>query len=166
MRLALALSLLVSTGGCSANHLTDNQMIADFEEHKVEFNALVGYATSDCDNGVVRIDKGSVSPRIPELHRAAYEHAFTNLGISSVKPYRNPVSGSRSISFTRTAVGIAGSGSLKEWVWASDQPKVIVKQLDAPLPREGYVTKTWFNAYRHIEGNWFLHHSADQLDTR
>lgn len=152
---------LVSACG-AARHPTDNELIERFRERRADFELALKYALQDAELQP-RMEPGTIDqpPSLPETHRAAYRRVFEDLGVEAILPYRSN-SGERSVSFVISTAGIAVSGSLKEIVWLSHPPpRPPLISLDPPYPKAGYVTDTWFDAYRVIDKDWYLHVSAN-----
>lgn len=145
-----------------ARHPSDNELIKRFHERRADFELARKYALQDAEQQR-RLEPSTLDQpaSLPEAHRAAYQRVFEDLGVEAIIPYRSN-SGEQSVSFVISTIGIVGSGSLKEIVWASHAPpRPPLVSLDPPYSKAGYVTDTWFDAYRAIDKDWYLHVSAD-----
>ena len=160
MRSFIYIALLLLSA-CGATHPTDAELIAKFRENELRFETLRAFAVADLGRGVSRIEAGDIPKFLSGSHKAAYEDGFNDLGIEQIVSFRDRDSGETSVEFTISLVGIATSGSAKTIEWTTGGRDPIVGSLDPPYEKKGYVTKTWFNAYRPIGKGWYLHLTSD-----
>ncbi|QAY75616.1 hypothetical protein [Sphingosinicella sp. BN140058] len=156
-------SMLLAACG-TARHPGDDELISRFRDHRAAFEQARDFALQDAEQRE-RIEPDTLDgyPSLPESHRAAYRILFEQLGIETIIPYRSK-SAKRwvSVSFVVSTAGIGISGSLKEIKWLGQAPpNPPIRSLDTPYDKAGYVTDTWFDAYRAIDEGWYLHVSAD-----
>jgi len=159
MRCAIYIGLILLSA-CSAAHPTDAELIAKLRENGVRFETLKTFAISDLARGASRIEKRDIPEFLRGKHKSAYEKGFNDLGVQQIVSFRDRATGEISVEFTMSAAGIATSGSAKTIEWTSGRPHPIVDSLDPPYEKKGYVTKTWFDAYRPIGKGWYLHFSS------
>lgn len=160
-QLILAGCALVSACGV-ARHPSDDELIERFRERRADFELARNYALQAAEQHP-RLEPATIDqpPSLPEAHRVVYRRLFKELGVEAILPHQSNLGG-QSVSFIVSTTGIAGSGSLKEIKWSSRAPaRPPLASLDPPYPRAGYVTDTWFDAYRAIGKDWYLHVSAD-----
>jgi len=160
MRTIMYFALLLLSG-CGAAHPNDAKLITKFHENKARFENLRAFAIADLANGVSRIEARDIPKFLSGQHRTAYASGFKNLGIENIVSFRDRTNGDTSVRFALSVVGIATSGSMKTIEWTNGKPHPIVGSLDPPYEKKGYVTNTWFNAYRPIGEGWYLHLSSD-----
>jgi len=146
---------------CSAARPNDAELITKFRENKARFESLRAFAVADLGNGVSRIEAGNIPKFLSGQHQTAYASGFNDLGIENIVSYNDRTNGKTFVRFAFGVVGIAPSGSMKTIEWTNAKPHPIVGSLDPPYAKKGYVTDTWFNAYRPIGEGWYLHLSAD-----
>ena len=157
--------------GCGG-HPSDHDMIAFFGEHRSEFIELRDIALADYSLGITRLERKDLDidwqknpPEFPtssdlsvvmEDRKQSYRDLMDRLGIEQLQIWP------AGVDFLVSRKGIAVSGSGKSYVW-TDEPTFgpVVASLEDPLPSDGFVTKTWFNGYRLIEADWYLHYSAE-----
>ena len=160
MRSFIYITLLLLSA-CGATHPTDAELIAKFRENEVRFETLRTFAIADLGRGVSRIEAGDIPKFLSGPHKAVYENGFSELGIEQIVSFRDTSSAETSVEFTVSLAGIATSGSSKTIEWTTGARNPIVGSLDPPYEKKGYVTKTWFNAYRPIGKGWYLHLSSN-----
>ena len=166
----VAFFVLLLLNACTVQHASDEEMIARFRANRAEFLELRNMAQEDASLGITRIERTDLDYNwerdppeyhssdlslIPQARRDAYGEILDELGIDLVVTY------SGGVEFVATRKGLAVSGSSKSFVWTPTPPSPIVSRLDQPLVRGGFVTDTWFDAYRVIEEHWYLNYSAN-----
>lgn len=151
-------------------HPKDAEMIANFQNHREEFNQLLQMFQEDESLGRVANDfnrknfyeKGSPKKwdgkeiEVSEQRFTEYRKLFGKLGLSAgIEGYEEK----DSIWFHASAQGLAVSGSSKGYVFMLNKPvsDLVVESLNDYKPNGKESTL----AYRHIEGNWYLYYAAD-----
>ncbi len=164
----LVLFFFVSCG--EKSHPKDVELIANFQNHKEEFNQLLKMFQEDESLGRVASDftrknfyeKGSPKKwnrkeiEADEKRLTEYRKLFGQLGLSAgIEGYEEK----DSIWFHASAQGLAVSGSSKGYVFVLKKPvpDLVVESLDDTKPNGKESTL----AYRHIEGNWYLYYAID-----
>ncbi len=148
------LLLLLVLSGCRAQHPKDEDLIQRFKTHRQEFEQLLQMFQADKGLGRVAPDFtrpantteiGVTKERIDE-----YRRLFSALGLSSgIEGY-----GERdAVIFYASTQGLSVSGSSKGFAYLTKRPELLVDQLDGYRSPDGRS----FSAFRHIEGNWYLH---------
>jgi hypothetical protein len=159
-RLYVALSLSLLCLGCGSSHApADNQLIANFKQHRSEIATLMDMMRAD--KVIRRVDdtwtdpadpsKAGVSPaRIAEYRRilkdVGYPRGF----------YFNPESGS--VVLVAWAIGLGVSGASKSFMYDPPNLVPLVEDLDAyhPQPGQGQVL-----AFRRVDDHWYLEYDAN-----
>lgn len=152
---------LLLLSACGATHPTDAELMTTFRDNEARFETLRAFAMADMARGASRIKVGNIPKFLSGSHKAAYENGFNDLGIQQIVSFHDRNSGEKSVEFTVSLAGIATSGSAKTIEWTTGGRNPIVGSLDPPYEKKGYVTNTWFNAYRPIGKGWYLHLSSD-----
>lgn len=160
MRGIIYIALLLLSA-CGAAHPKDAELITKFRENEVRFETLRAFAMADLARGASRIEAGDIPKFLSGSHKSEYENGFNNLGIEQIVSFRDRNSGETSVEFTVSLASIATSGSMKTIEWTTGDRHPIVSSLDPPYEKKGYVTNTWFNAYRPLGKGWYLHLSSD-----
>jgi hypothetical protein len=143
-------------------HKSDEELIANFESHKAEFNRMLQMINED--TGLDRVDDNWTSPKNPQTvgisqrrideYRSLFYRAGVPRGFSAFQ--------SRDyIEFIASAQGLAVGGSMKGYIYAKEAPPRVVENLDSYRAAEGSKFSPAFPVYRHIEGNWYLYFQAD-----
>lgn len=157
-----ALSVLVSLlVGCKdpfegQPHLPDDQLIANFQAHKPEFERLRLMILED--KGLTRVDVDWTQPNDPTTigvtpeRIAEYRRLFTQLGLArGFSAYRHD------IEFLASCQGWVASGSSKGYLYKAKPPLTLEDNLDQYSSQERAVGY----GYRKIEGSWYLYFEAD-----
>ena len=169
MRVAFLLLFLLPAGLFSCKPPpTDAEMIAFFHKNRAAFEEIRAYSLELRKQGVARVDRRFLDPEWEKENPDWKLDDEKNLTLDQRQRLGGMMDalGVEILQVIPTLVslmvyrrGLAVSGSLKEYVWSLDPQDPLVDTLDAPLVKEGYVTESWFSAYRKIEGNWYLHYS-------
>jgi hypothetical protein len=156
----VACLLLLLATGCSPSPPSDAELIALFKRERTTFEQARNHALSAAGGRYIRIAEdeaihGSLPPFTPEIRRLFEDH-----GVSVMQTGGNP---SPLVSFTLHSSGLVTGGTLKSLVWHARPPanSPVLASLDDPSDRRGFVTATWFSAYRPIGGGWYLYLSKD-----
>ncbi len=156
---ALMFSWIFTSGDIP--HKPDEELIANFQSHKAEFNKLLQMVNEDKD--LKRVDYYWTAPENPQTigvsqerideYRRLFNKADIPRGFAAFqsKDY---------IEFISSAQGLAVSGSSKSYVYSIERPSNVVDNLDTYRSPESKSSPT-YPAYRHIEGNWYLCFEAD-----
>ena len=158
------------------NHPTDEAMISNFDDHREQFESLRGMMQAD--KGLQRIDFDWTKPDDPatvgvpperlEQYRGLCKKVGLERGVEAVGDSATRV------AFLASCRGLSVSGSSKSYVWLSTPPeptdgRLVVLDVDAYVRQRQEERARYFkahqrvmsghvDAYRHIEGNWYLHY--------
>ena len=153
--------------GCEdKEHPKDEQLIQNYQSHKVEFNQLLQMFQEDKSLGRVALDftrtsnffekcKESNSWNGKEIEVGSerlfeYRKLFNSLGLSAgIEGYCEK----DIIEFIASTRGLSVTGSSKGYAYLQKPPKTLVDNLDNYWSED----KKSFTAYRHVEGNWYLY---------
>jgi hypothetical protein len=150
--LAVALSLC----GCDGPRPSDAEIIARFRVNRAQIEQLMTMMRSD--RVLTRVDDNWTDPADPTTVGISHERIAEYRRILNTIGFRrgfyyDPQSGR--VTFIAWAVGFAGSGASKSLMYLprDPPPSPLVADLDAyeRPPGQQYV-----QAYRHIEGPWYL----------
>ena len=133
---------------------SDQQLLANFSRHHAEFNQLASMA--QVDKGLERVDSDwtrpddpqtiSVSPARIAEYRRLLSRAGTPRGFQTV-------GGTGSMEFFYWLTGSAiSSDTDKGYAYMTKPPANVLNSLDQCQPFDNKSVE----AYRHIEGNWYL----------
>ncbi len=134
---------------------SDQQLLSNFARHKATFNELSRMALTDKNLSRVDYDwtdpsdtqKVGVSPERITKYRSLLESIGLHRGFSS--------DGVHSIEFISYGQGSAmSSDEFKGYMYLMTPPKQVLSSLDRCQPDE----KNGVEAYRHIEGHWYLYY--------
>jgi hypothetical protein len=150
--LVVSLALILGCNG-QAKHKSDEDLIANFRNHRKDFEQLRAMGTADTN--LVRVDMRYMDPedlrsagvsadRIAE-YRKLFRRAGCPQGLLS-SPRR------AGIWFLASAHGLLNRGSSKGYCYATKPPPVIVTNTANYRPPNG----EGYEIYRHIEGSWYL----------
>lgn len=154
-KISMLVASLALVLGCSGQtkHKSDDDLIANFRNHRKDFEQLREMATAD--RNLVRVDTRHTEPedlrsagvsaaRIAD-YRKLFRRARCPEGLLSSP--RRP-----GIWFLASTHGLLNRGSSKGYCYATSPPPLIVTNTAnyRPPNREGY------EIYRHIEGSWYL----------
>jgi hypothetical protein len=168
-RIILACLSVCAVLGC-AGEPKDAGLIKNFQDHRQEFEALRVMIIHD--QGLHRVDADWTDPADPSTigitpgRIAEYRAIFRKLGIP-----RGFSNYSGSIELLAHCEGIAVSGSSEGYCWLASPPEKLVSSLDEFRAKQSdeygkfleHKPNSWQkhgNAYRHIEGNWYLHYDS------
>lgn len=171
MRIAFLLLFLLPGGLFSCKPPpTDAEMIAFFHNNRAAFEEIRAYSLELHKQGVTRLERTYLDP---EWEKENADYSPTD-AMKLTLDQRQRLAGMMDaldvevlqviptfVSLMVYRRGLAVSGSAKSYVWSLDPQDPLVNTLDEPLVKEGYVTDTWFRAFRRIEGDWYLLYSAD-----
>lgn len=153
-RRLIGLLLLLLLTGCQAQHPNDEALLQRFRTHRQEFEQLLHMY--QVDKGLGRVAPGFTRPANPaevgvtKERIDEYRRLFIVLGLSAgIEGY-----GERdTVFFYASTQGLSVSGSSKGFAYLTKPPALMVDQLDGYRSPDGRS----FSAFRHIEGNWYLH---------
>lgn len=140
------------------SHQSDEQMIANFQQHKTEFEQLRQMILDD--KGFTRIDDDWTEPSDPQT---------INIKPSRITEYRklfqllniprgfSATQDKNEIEFIASSQGWIASGSSKSYVYLSTRPESLLNNLN----QMSLTDKPFGTGYRHIEGNWYLYFYGD-----
>ena len=145
-------------GGCfsslSKKHPTDDELLKNFQTHKVEFDRLLKMFLADKELG--RVAPDFTRPEDPRTvgvspeRLGEYRKLLNTLGLSNgIEGYKEK----DLVYFHSSAQGLAVSGSGKGYAFAVIRPALVVDNLDNYWSKDSRS----FTAFRHIEGNWYLY---------
>jgi hypothetical protein len=155
-------------------HPSDEEMMANFIEHRDEFETLRRMMQSD--GQLKRVDFNWTQPDDPasvgitpqriELYRELSRRVGLERGVEAFGD------SAKRVTFLASARGLSISGSSKSYVWLAQRPKgdrdqVVVENLDAYANRKREERRQYFmknkramagnaDALRKIDGNWYL----------
>jgi hypothetical protein len=155
----LMLSLAFTSGDIP--HKADQELIANFQSHRTEFNRLLQMINEDRD--LKRVDNDWTFPENPQAigiaqeridkYRTLFRQAGVPRGFSAFQS-------SDYIEFIASSQGLAVSGSSKGYLYAKEPPPRVIDNLDTYRAQESKFSPA-FPVFRHIEGNWYLFFEAD-----
>jgi hypothetical protein len=158
-----------------SDHPRDQEMISNFIEHREELETLRKMMQEDKDLKRVDFDftkpsdPGSVGVSAERI--AVYRELCKRVGLErGVEAFGDSA---KQVTFIASARGLAISGSSKCYVWLRDPPrnegmKITVNDLDIYARKKRAERRLYFaahkramsggsfDAFRHIEGNWYL----------
>jgi hypothetical protein len=152
--IAFLTCLILSSLSCSSKHPSDASMAANFQSHKTEFEELLQMFKGDKGLGRVAYDftrpanpgEVGVSPQ----RLVEYRRLFDRLKLSAgVEGYGDK----DQVWFIASTQGLSVSGSSKGFAYLTKPPSLQVVELDGYRSADGKS----FQAFRHIEGNWYLY---------
>lgn len=131
-------------------HLPDELLIQKFHRDRAEFENL--RSMLERDSYIFRIDDNWSDPaNLSDEILTKYRRMFKQLGIPrGFYNRRNPLR----IELIASSQGWVTSGSTKGYEYRETKPESLEESLDQF--HDGTVTH-WTQAYRHIEGNWYLY---------
>jgi len=158
------------------SHPTDGAMINNFDEHREDFESL--RVMMQADKGLEQVALDFTKPENPasvgltperlEQYRALSRKLGLERGVEAFGE------STARVSFLASCRGLSVSGSSKTYVWLSVPPeptegRVVVFDLDGYVRQRQEARARYFkankramsghvDAYRHIEGNWYLHY--------
>jgi hypothetical protein len=138
-------------------HQSDAEMIANFQEHRTEFELLRKMMVED--RGLRLVDNNKTLPEdlnsihIPLVRIRAYRRLLRDLTI------RRGISATgdrRQILLKASSCGFVTHSSEKGYLYTDNpvEPKEIVNDLDH------FKERTYNSGMRRIEGNWFLYYTG------
>jgi hypothetical protein len=158
-RLVACFLLLLATG-CAPAPPSDAELIGLFNRERTTFEQARDSALSKAGDRYIRIAEdeavhGSLPPFTPDLRRLFEEHGVSLVQVGGKRP---PL-----VSFAMHRSGLVTGGTSKSIEWRAELPAnvPVLASLDDPSDRRGFVTDTWFSAYRPIGGGWYLYLSKD-----
>lgn len=152
------LALFALLGSCAFGsadkHVTDAELIENFQSHKEQFNQLLQMFLAD--KGLYRVGPDFTHPEdaqkvgIGREKLIEYRRIFGDLNL----PHGvGKTEDEEIVWFNVSAQGLAVTGSSKGYAYAKSPPKLIVDSLETYWSKDGRS----FTAFRHIEGNWYLY---------
>ena len=143
----------ILTGG-DIPHKSDQELVANFQSHRGDFNQLLQMIQTDMQ--LKRVDEDWTDPTDPQAIGISrerineYRRLFQRLGIPrGFSAFQTK----DHIKFIASTQGLSVSGSSKGYVYARKKPDLIVEDLDHYWSQDGRS----FTAHRHIEDNWYLY---------
>ncbi|HYX72053.1 MAG TPA: hypothetical protein VE732_04725 [Nitrososphaera sp.] len=141
-------------------HKSDEELIANFQAHRSEFNQLLEMISQD--KGLQRVDDNWTRPENPQTIGISQERidAYRKLfGSAGVPRGFYAFHDEGVFEFIASAQGLAVSGSSKGYIYSTNPLTRVVANLDNYhlLENKPY----GYPIYRHIEGNWYLFFDAD-----
>jgi len=142
-------------------HRSDEDLIANFQSHRAEFNRMLQMINED--NGLDRVDYYWTHPENPQTvgisagrideYRRLFRSAGVPRGFSAfqTKDY---------VEFIASTQGLSVGGSSKGYLFAKQPPPRVVGNLDTYRTQDTRLSPA-FPVYRHIEGDWYLFFEAD-----
>jgi adenine C2-methylase RlmN of 23S rRNA A2503 and tRNA A37 len=131
---------------------TDSTMIENFNEHKAAFKNLVKMIKHDKGVNSISIDtydKNDIK-NISGKRLNKYQRILQNIGASSIKI---------DSEHKYIILGYYGSKTIKKYVYTEDfKPHPIFKSLDKGI-NDKLKKEKQHQAYRHIEGNWYIQYT-------
>lgn len=158
------------------DHPSDDAMIVNFDNHREDFEAL--RLMIQADKGLERVDPDFVKPEDPGALGVTPERIEQYRSLSAKLGLERGLEAFGD-SATRVALlascrGLSISGSSKTYVWLSTPPeptegRAVVDDLDLYMRQRREERRKYYDknkrtmsghvdAYRHIEGNWYLHY--------
>jgi hypothetical protein len=137
-------------------HLSDKQLIENFEFHRAEFEKLVAMILED--KNLTRVDEDWTEPKDFDQERIAeYRKVFQVIG--TPRGFSAPVSREQ-IEFIASAQGWVAHGSSKGYLYGEKCPAHIGKTVES-LDEMSLAKRPSGSACRHVEGKWFLYFISD-----
>lgn len=171
MTVVFVLSLAGGTAACGlylwsfsiggdVPHKSDEELIANFQSHREEFNRLLQMVMED--KALSRVDINWTSPANPQAVGISrervdeYRALFKKLGVPRGF---NAFQARGVFEFIASAQGLSTGGSSKGYIYFKWRPVHVVESLDEyrQLTDKPYS----YPVYRHIEGNWYLFYDAN-----
>jgi hypothetical protein len=156
----VALFAWVFTSG-DIPHKSDDELIANFESHKADFNRMLQMINED--KGLDRVDYNWTAPENPQSvgisqnrideYRSLFRRAGVPRGFSAFKTKDY-------VEFIASSQGLAVGGSSKGYLYAKDPPPRLTENIEKYRAQENKYSPA-FPVYRHIEGNWYLFYYAN-----
>ena len=146
------------------DHPKDSELIANFQNHKDEFNQLLRIFEEDESLGRVANDftrRNFYEKAFPknwdgkeieasEERLYKYRNLFRKLNLSAgIEGYGEK----NLIVFHASTQGLSVTGSSKGYAYILEEPTILTDSLDEYQSKDGRS----FTAFRHIEGNWYLY---------
>ncbi len=133
----------------------DQQLLADFARHRTDLEKVA--QMKQADRGLLRVDYNWTEPDNPQKvgvpiqrvakYRRLLESAGVHRGFEAYQPHE--------VDFLYWGRGSAiSSDTDKGYAYLTVPPKQVLKTLDDCQPDE----KNGVEAYRHIEGHWYLYY--------
>jgi hypothetical protein len=154
IRVWIAILAFAITMGCTSRkstYRTDDFLIANFEAHKSEFNALLEMFRADTE--LIYFAHGRTIPEHPESvfispeRLKQYQQMFSLLGLDGMAA-EDRVTGARDEIWFFTSIEGAGPSTFKHYAYVANPKRGVVEDLDKDA------SKT--NPYRSISNDWYL----------
>lgn len=152
---ALLGALCVFTLACSMRHVsthkTDQEMIANFETHRADFEELLKMFRAD--KGLLYFSRGNTRPEdvqsigITPARLQQYQALFARLGLDGMGDLSRP-EGSKDEVWFFTSIEGPRQSSFKHYAFVTQATRGIVDDLDHGASKS--------NPYRHVEDRWYL----------
>jgi hypothetical protein len=152
----LLIALSVCFLGCEPDedHDKDAILIKTFRDQRATFDELLEMIQSDRD--LERVDSDWTQPNPPPIspeRLSKYRQQLKSIGcLRGFEHFK----GKPGVTFIASCVGTM-SGSAKGYYFSEVTPDPLVKDLDAYRPEHS----RGYEAYRHIEGGWYLIFESD-----
>lgn len=134
---------------------SDQQLLSNYKHHKATFGELAQMAQTD--KSLARVDYNWTDPSDPQkigispARIAEYRSLLESVGLHRGFQSR----GLADIEFISYGQGSAmSSDTFKGYMYLAMPPKQVLRSLDGCQPDE----KNGVEAYRHIEGHWYLYY--------
>ena|SRR5947209_1968369 len=142
--------VLLCCNSCASKHKSDQEMIAQFQAHKSEFNQLLDMLQAD--KGLKYFARGFTLPVTPDSgdispeRRQEYQKLFSKLGLEGISDLTD--NGSRNEVWFSTSIPGVKQSTFKNYAYVVQPSKEVVADLDQGASK--------LKPYRHIEGHWYL----------
>jgi hypothetical protein len=140
---------------CSSRHVsthkTDQEMIANFQAHRAEFDEPLKMFRAD--KGLLYFSEGHTRPEnvqsigITSERLKQYQGLFARLGLDGMGDLSRP-EGSKDEVWFFTSIEGPRQSTFKHYAWVTQPTRGIVNDLDYGASKS--------NRYRHVEDRWYL----------
>lgn len=141
-------------------HKSDEELIANFQTHRSEFNQLLQMISED--KGLLRVDYNWTSPEKPQSVGVSQERIdkYRNLfNVAGIPRGFYAFHDKEFYMFLASTQGLGVSGSGKGYVYSKNPLTPLVEDLDKY--RQLKDKPHGYRAYRRIEENWYLFFDTD-----
>lgn len=135
---------------------SDRDLIANFQHHRAAFSELITMARAD--KGLTSVGDGWTNPNdllaggVLQSHVDQYRRLFKVAGLQSCS-----MGDHQDVDLGVWGIGSAlDSDTLKGYAYLAKPPANVLNILDDCQPDD---RRSGFEAYRHIEGNWYLYYN-------
>lgn len=131
---------------------TDQELIVNFQNHQPAFNAIVRLA--QVDKEVESVSADWMYPATADVSQARLDEYHRLFKVAGVR--RCSSNDHKDITLEAWGIGSAlSSDTIKGYAYLAKPPGNVVNDLDQCQPED---TRFIVEAYRHIEGNWYLYY--------